>query len=295
VSPASFRFYYTDVQVKWVKEMINPEPKLVRRSLDMFAVPLGHNEANEFGVATYGLGQWSYTYRGHQVYGHTGGLPGASSLLYTLPQAGLGLMIAVNDVTFAKEVYDIIAYRLVDELLGENPIIDWEGRFMRDEFGTQKAIGTKPPSDPRPAKEIEGEYYHPGYGTFRLNAINQQKDDCIPAAVVDALAISDFKLNTSSVWLSHWNKPFANYVAVSHFDGPLFNWTILGVYNRSDPGLTGREVAVVHNAGPAVITDRGMGMFGNWYDAGPTVDQRPLVDDTDLVEEAAEVWFSKID
>jgi hypothetical protein len=56
-------------QVKWVREMIDPVPKLVKRSLNMFAVPLGHNEANEFGVATYGLGQWSYTYRGHQVYG----------------------------------------------------------------------------------------------------------------------------------------------------------------------------------------------------------------------------------
>lgn len=57
-------------QVKWVREMIDPKPKLVKRSLDMFAVPLGHNEATEFGVATYGLGQWSYTYRGHQVYGY---------------------------------------------------------------------------------------------------------------------------------------------------------------------------------------------------------------------------------
>jgi hypothetical protein len=283
------------VQVKWVKELINPAPKLVNRSLDMYAVPLGHNEANEFGVATYGLGQWSYTYRGHQVYGHTGGLPGASSLLYTLPQAGLGLMIAVNDVTFAKEVYDIIAYRLVDELLGENPIIDWEGRFMRDEFGAQKAIGARPPINPRPAKDIEGEYDHPGYGSFRLNAINQQKHNGIPAAVVDALASSDFKLNTSSVWLSHWNKPFANYVAISHFDGPLFNWTILGVYNRSDPGLARREVAVVHNAGPAVINEKGMGMFGNWYDAGPTVDERPLVVNENQVQEAAEVWFSRLD
>lgn len=50
--------------------MIDPKPKLVKRSLDMYAVPLGHNEATEFGVATYGLGQWSYTYRGHQVYGY---------------------------------------------------------------------------------------------------------------------------------------------------------------------------------------------------------------------------------
>lgn len=205
-------------------------------------------------------------------------------------------MIAVNDVTFAKEVYDIIAYRVVDELLGENPIIDWEGRFMRDEFGTQKAIGTQPPTNPIPPREIQGEYTHPGYGSFHFDAINQGNDQYydIPTAVVDALAMSDFKLNTSSVWLSHWNKPFANYVAISHFDGPLFNWTILGVYNRSDLDFGNQEVAVVHNAGPAVINNNGMGMFGNWYDAGPTVDDRPLVPDEDQVEQAAEVWFSKV-
>jgi hypothetical protein len=205
-------------------------------------------------------------------------------------------MIAVNDVTFAKEVYDIIAYRVVDELLGENPIIDWEGRFMRDEFGEQKAIGTRPPSDPRPAAEISGVYYHPGYGSFNLDHIKPATGG-IPAAVIDALALSDFKLNATNVWLSHWDKPFANYVALSHFDGPMFNWTILGVYNRSEEVSREirQEVAVVHNAGPAVITDKGMGMFGNWYDAGPTVEQRPFVVDEHLVEEAAEVWFRKTD
>jgi len=205
-------------------------------------------------------------------------------------------MIAVNDVTFAKEVYDIIAYRVVDELLGENPIIDWEGRFMRDEFGAQRAIGTRPPTNPVPPREIQGEYTHPGYGSFHFDAINQGNDQYhdIPRAVVDALAMSDFKLNTSSVWLSHWNKPFANYVAISHFDGPLFNWTILGVYNRSDLDFGNQEVAVVHNAGPAVVSKNGMGMFGNWYDAGPTVDDRPLVSDEGTVEQAAEVWFSKV-
>lgn len=278
----------------------------------MYAVPLGHNEATEFGVATYGLGQWSYTYRGHQVYGcvtmrlisltiwtdkcsHTGGLPGASSLLYTLPQAGLGLMIAVNDVAFAKEVYDTIAYRLVDELLGENPIIDWEGRFMKDEFGEQRAIGPHPPLDPRAAINAGGQYTHPGYGTFCLDLIDGEKETGVPAAVIEALRHSDFELNTSSVYLSHWNKPFANYVSFSHFDGPLYNWTILGVYNRSEvyEGVK-REVAVVHNAGPAVITSEGVGMFGNWYDAGSTVEQKPLVEDEALVKEAAEVWFSRV-
>lgn len=215
-------------------------------------------------------------------------------MLYTLPQAGLGLMIAVNDVTFAKEVYDTIAYRVVDELLGENPIIDWEGRFMRDEFGEQRAIGHRPPIDPRPAEDISGSYNHPGYGTFQLDAINQAQGG-IPAAVLDALVASDFKLNTTHTYLSHWNKPFANYVSLSHFDGPLYNWTILGVYNRSELDEAGRrEVAVVHNAGPAVLTDKGMGMFGNWFDAGPTVEEKPLVEDERLVAEVAEVWFHKL-
>lgn len=36
-----------------MREMIDPNPKLVKRSLDMYAVPLGHNEATELGVATF--------------------------------------------------------------------------------------------------------------------------------------------------------------------------------------------------------------------------------------------------
>lgn len=204
-------------------------------------------------------------------------------------------MIAVNDVAFAKEVYDTIAYRLVDEILGENPIIDWEGRFMRDEFGEQKAIGPRPPVDPRPAIDVGGTYNHPGYGTFQLDPIARISHTGVPAAVLNALEGSDFKLNTTSVYLSHWNKPFANYVSFSHFDGPLYNWTILGVYNRSEAHeQERREVAVVHNSGPAVITAEGVGMFGNWYDAGPTVEEGPIVEDEILVKEAAEVWFSKI-
>src|SRR5439155_16204956 len=71
----------------------------------------------------------------------------------------------------------VIAYRVLDELLGVEPI-DWATRF-KDRYdaalaGAQAAKAVRPRVEgarpPRPLDEYAGDYEHPGYGIFSVTA-----------------------------------------------------------------------------------------------------------------------------
>lgn len=79
------------------------------------------------GPKTYGLGQAMYTYRGHYVIEHGGAVPGQMSQVMRLPGSGLGIAVMVNDNEFGTGFYQVVQRRIVDRLLGLEPI-DWAAR-----------------------------------------------------------------------------------------------------------------------------------------------------------------------
>lgn len=73
---------------------------------------------------TYGAGQAMYTYRGHYIIEHGGTLPGQKSQVIRVPGSGIGVAVMVNDHEFGTGFYQVVRRRILDQLLGLEPI-DW--------------------------------------------------------------------------------------------------------------------------------------------------------------------------
>lgn len=123
----------------------------------------------------YGLGWMIGRYRGHRLAEHSGGIDGFQTECMLLPDDGIGVAVMTN--TSSSEMAPVVAYRVLDELLGLAPI-DWfsvvKARFdaamagIRDARGARRVVPGAPP--PRPLDAYAGEYEHPGYGTLAITA-----------------------------------------------------------------------------------------------------------------------------
>ena len=136
-------------------------------------------EATSFG---YGLGWGIGQYRGRRVVEHNGGIDGSLTECKMLPNDGIGVVVLTN--SSSSMMGPVIANRVIDELLGEEPI-DWFTRFKevfdamvggeKDAKQARPRVeGAKPP---RPLAEYAGSYEHPGYGPL---SIELQGDELIP-------------------------------------------------------------------------------------------------------------------
>lgn len=76
----------------------------------------------EMTVPMYGLAQWTYKYRGFDVVEHTGAMPGQKSLIMRLPGKMIGVAIMVNDQQLGKLFNEVAKWRIIDDLLGLEPI-----------------------------------------------------------------------------------------------------------------------------------------------------------------------------
>lgn len=81
----------------------------------------------ELGKITYGMGQQMNTYRGHRVVGHIGTIPGQASRILRVPDLGIGLVVMVNDHELGFLFTMIAGWRILDHMLGFEPI-NWERR-----------------------------------------------------------------------------------------------------------------------------------------------------------------------
>ncbi|WRT69312.1 uncharacterized protein IL334_006296 [Kwoniella shivajii] len=276
---------------KWVKELLHPTVlphSLVDKVTTTHTVMSGTADHLEYGVFTYGLAQWVYTYRGHAVHTHTGSVPGQHSRMLRIPSLGFGFMIAINDDNFGTLFQETIANMIVDEVLNLDPL-DWEYKIAKQMF--KIPLYPDAPEDPKPHVEhIEGIYHHASYGEVNLVEVH------IPESKID-LPFSDLTLNaplniTGPVFVAEIDKIFVTHLVFTHFDGPLFNWT--GVYVADKLGkhdkVLGKLTQVVQ-VGTAVILDDGIGMFGNWWGKGSTVESSKV--NLTQTKKHAEVWFEK--
>jgi hypothetical protein len=133
-------------------------------------------EDRTFPAATrhaYGLGWMIGRYREHRLAEHGGGIDGFQSECMLLPDDGIGVAVLTN--TSSSAMAPVVAYRVLDELLGLEPL-DWfspvKERFdaavagMRQARGARHVVAGAP--RPRPLDAYAGEYHHPGYGTLTI-------------------------------------------------------------------------------------------------------------------------------
>lgn len=84
----------------------------------------------EMSVPYYGMAQWIYTYRGHEIVEHVGAIIGHKSTVIRVPDSMIGIAIMNNDEQLGGKYYETIKLMILDELLGLEPI-DWRERWVR--------------------------------------------------------------------------------------------------------------------------------------------------------------------
>jgi CubicO group peptidase (beta-lactamase class C family) len=123
----------------------------------------------------YGLGWLIGQYRDHRLAEHGGGIDGFQTECMLLPDDGIGVAVMTN--TSSSVLAPVLAYRVLDELLGLEPL-DWfsifKARYDTATAGLREArdarrVVTEAPL-PRPLAAYAGEYQHPGYGTLTITA-----------------------------------------------------------------------------------------------------------------------------
>jgi CubicO group peptidase (beta-lactamase class C family) len=121
----------------------------------------------------YGLGWMIGRYRDHRLVEHGGGIDGFLTECMLLPDDGIGVAVMTN--TSSSAMAPVVAYRVLDELLGLEPL-DWYSSFkarfdaatagIREARGARRVVREAPL--PRPLAAYAGEYEHPGYCTLAI-------------------------------------------------------------------------------------------------------------------------------
>ena len=121
----------------------------------------------------YGLGWLVGQYRGHRLAEHGGGIDGFQTECMLLPDDGIGVAVMTN--TSSSVMAPVVAYRVLDELLGLEPF-DWFAEFkarydallagIREVRGARRVVPGA--ALPRPLDAYAGQYDHPGYGTLTI-------------------------------------------------------------------------------------------------------------------------------
>jgi CubicO group peptidase (beta-lactamase class C family) len=121
----------------------------------------------------YGLGWAIGRYREHKLAMHSGGIDGFQTHCVLLPADGVGVAVLTN--TSASLMHLTVAFRVLDELLGAEPLDVFgllKPRFDAIMAGSKEAktarrvVPGAPPA--RPLAAYAGEYAHPGYGTLSI-------------------------------------------------------------------------------------------------------------------------------
>ena len=148
-------------------------PATAKRQLTPQMVLPGSGDMPGLTQDAYGLGWLIGRYREHKVAMHDGGIDGAMTHCMLLPDDGIGVAVLTN--TSASLMHVVVACRVLDELLGVEPLdvfgflkprFDAAMAGSREAKAVRRVVSGAPPARPLPA--YAGEYEHPGYGTLAI-------------------------------------------------------------------------------------------------------------------------------
>jgi CubicO group peptidase (beta-lactamase class C family) len=135
----------------------------------------------ENSPASYGMGWFVDTWRGHLRVNHGGNIDGFSALVTLYPRDQLGVVALVNKN--GSPLPSLVTSTIADRILGLEPK-DWIGeaaekRDLAKEFvkkGEEKKelFRVEDTSPTRSLAEFAGEYEHPGYGVLKIRAASDR-------------------------------------------------------------------------------------------------------------------------
>ncbi|KAF7321092.1 Beta-lactamase domain-containing protein [Mycena chlorophos] len=259
----------------------------------------------EISSGTYGGARYSSSYRGHDLFEHGGDVQGFHSMVTWFPNDGAGIVVLMNDDLHYYR--DIVRYRVMDLLFNLEPV-DWNTRYQQLAVGTAAAtaayVSTRSPANATPPSvgfdNLPGTYDNPGYTSVELCAINPtsqtQTDSCKGLAETITSTFPQYVSDVPTFAFT-WDRIAAQYVALSHFEGDVWNltgWTGLPTdpHNASsllwayDAGFDGTVALTGVDANGTI----GFGFLGGIWGAGSGVPD-PAGSTPD---QATEVWFAKV-
>lgn len=233
---------------------------------------------------------------------HGGGLPGQVSTHLRVPNSNLGVMLVMNDAgPPGTDLLSPVVYAILDDVLGLDPI-DWEDRLVTERLKTALQWVELPdtPRDPPKDESITGEYFNEGYGAFALTRVYLPNSTLFRTLDEGDAMFSTLEagprgpLNlTGPIYVAPFQKTFLSYIAFTHFDGNLFNWTGVLIYPKiDDDGYAGMTMGV---GSAVVVPEKGLGMFGNFWGGSHGKEWRgeAVIRNGEEVQEESEVWFPK--
>ncbi|MGH3171057.1 MAG: serine hydrolase, partial [Trebonia sp.] len=150
-------------------------PATAKRQLTPQMLLPGGIEMPGLTYYAYGLGWLVGRYREHKIALHNGGIDGFLTTCMLLPDEGIGVAVVTN--TSASAMDAVVACRVLDELLGAEPLdmfgflkprFDAATAGAREAKAARRVVAGAPPA--RPLSAYAGEYEHPGYGTIAITS-----------------------------------------------------------------------------------------------------------------------------
>lgn len=115
------------LQAKWIHLLLNDghdsstnatilPKKVIVDTMTAYIIACGKSTAPATSIDGYGMGWHRYAYRGHEIVGHSGGIPGYITDVTLWLEHGFGIVVLINDDSqydVLKTIYTFIVERLV--------------------------------------------------------------------------------------------------------------------------------------------------------------------------------------
>lgn len=307
---------------KWVTVLLNAgvEPvsntTIIPRSVfdemtTAHSVVYGSSPAPDSSLIGYGMGWDRWSYRGHEIVAHTGGLPGISTLVALLPDDGLGLVALANaDEKAAAE--RILMERILDDMIdfpegSRATFVDAE-RYTKLELGgsTSKevrgaALCSSAGSAPSPA-ELEpyaGTYGNEGYGAITLCAPSSDSFYCNDV-FGDFAPFRPDPAVSSPMLLAAYPRVWTTHVRMIPCDGETFDLGFTALfphgYGRNTSAFETFETGDAEGQAVFVVEEKNgkktVKGFGLLIDQDAVAERKRMIGTS--VEQYADAWFEKV-
>ncbi|KAK7031222.1 hypothetical protein VNI00_013638 [Paramarasmius palmivorus] len=294
-----------------------------RLSLEkLSAADVSNRQYPEVSNPVYGGGQRRSSYRGNDIIEHEGAITGKKFATYwaldstsryqlgyhtciaRLPNSKLGIAVFTNDDDYGASFMQVIKWRIIDKVLGLEPI-DWDSRMKaRDRERYQKQLSKirsrpeNPIPPPVPFEQLAGVYHDLGYGGIELCYVSaphpiKESDICQKLREEHVLILPNAVNNDIPILLARWDRFRYSHFKLEHVNGALFTATKLDSRPTDDPPepywtATADELFTVE----FVVEDgkAAFGLMNGFWGAGPGVES-PVEGN---MKEIAEVWFEQI-
>ncbi|KAJ3550437.1 hypothetical protein NM688_g5077 [Phlebia brevispora] len=231
----------------YTQEVVVP-PQVLAYVTWAYSIMSGAAPSSSTSIYGYGMGWTRYTYKGHEVVAHSGGLPGFMSYTAFLPWEGFGAVVLVNNDFQAGEVPGLLFARIVETVLAlprvqspgsdtifQDPSFPIFFDVMPNLHGMPKhpmrpssILRSAPvPSPSLPLSSYAGTYTSPTYGTLTLCSPNTISVYC--RQVFGSFGISSPRTADPGLY-AVWPTVWSTHLVFKQRSGHRFSVEVLTVH-----------------------------------------------------------------